>query len=433
MNFQMVKWCNKQFHSKVDANEYYKLFLSKTSKRRKPSAIRSLQPLVDLPGMISLGGGMPNPQFFPIENIHITLSDKTQIQMDKQLIASGLQYSPTPGLPVFTNFLMEMQAKEHHPPDISHCTREIAITHGSQDGLTKAFDMLLDSEDTLLVESPTYSGSLAYLQPLNCTLRAICTDQLGLIPKKLNDVLTNWKEYSDGKFPRVLYTIPTGGNPTGASCSEARKRAIYEIASKFNLLIIEDDPYYYLPLDGASSKSYLSMDTEGRVLRFDSFSKILSSGMRLGIVTGPSFLINQINLHTQASNLHTCGISQAIAYSILKQWGSEGWHHHLAIIQSFYKTQRDAIVQAADTHLQGLAEWNVPTAGMFLWIKLIGVHDTYDLISNRAVESKVLFVPGSVFDPNNKPSSYVRAAYSTATPIEMNTAMERLKTLLLSS
>jgi len=382
--------------------------------------------------MISLGGGMPNSATFPFQSMKVECRDGSEIRLESKDLEVGLQYSPTPGLPELSSWLFQLQQREHSPPDCpGGMERSLAITTGSQDGLSKAFDMLLDSEDSLLLESPTYSGSLAYLQPKGCRLVEVETDAFGLIPEKLQHILEHW-DSSKGKRPRVLYTIPTGGNPTGASLTNARKQRIYELASRFHLLILEDDPYYYLRLDDHRSNhpSFLHLDTQARVLRFDSLSKVLSSGMRIGFVTGPKYLIHRINLHTQASNLHPSGLSQAIALALLRRWGTEGWDRHVESVCSFYRSQRDAFLNSAEKHLTGLVEWTKPDAGMFVWMSLNGVDDTQELIEKKAVENKVILVPGSVFLPNPRPSSYVRAAYSTPSKEDMDLALQRLAKLL---
>ena len=129
---------------------------------------------------------------------------------------------------------------------------------------------------------------------------------------------------SPERRPKIMYINPTGANPTGTVLPLDRRRKIYEIASKFDLLILEDDPYYYLQFTkGNRVPSFYSMDVDGRVLRFDSFSKILSSGLRLGFVTGPKPLIERIMLHMQVSSMHTTSLSQFIANDLLQEWGSK--------------------------------------------------------------------------------------------------------------
>lgn len=189
--------------------------------------------------------------------------------------------------------------------------------------------------------------------------------------------------------------------------------------------------YYFLHLDGPPPPSLLSMDIDGRVLRFDSFSKVLSSGLRLGFATGPSALVSRLELHTQAVNLHTCGLSQVAVAKLLRQWGPQGFDAHVVSICDLYRSQRDAFVASAERHLKGLAEWHAPVAGMFVWLKLLGVEDTLALITEHAVKEKVLLVPGAAFSPGrDDKSGYVRAAYSTATPAEMDEALARLARLL---
>jgi len=176
--------------------------------------------------------------------------------------------------------------------------------------------------------------------------------------------------------------------------------------------------------------SFLSMDVEGRVIRFDSFSKMISSGMRIGWVTGPKFLIERIQFDQQGSALHPSGISQTILLAILNTWGYEGWERQLISVQRTYKERRDWLIHYAEKYLKGLAEWFIPSAGMFVWFKLLGISDTRELIKTKAVQEKFLMVPGSSFHPEEKPSSYIRASYSTATLEQMEEAILRLSVLL---
>ena len=374
-------------------------------------------------------------------------------------LEAALQYSPTPGLPSLVAHLHRLQEAEHGATD-----RQICVTTGSADGLSKAFDMLLDADDALrarqttaaphlrpscpspnpgphacaVVESPTFSGSLAYLQPIGCKLVGVACDDGGLSPDALHETLSGWDESREGcRRPRVLYTVPTGANPTGASLDVGRRRRIYEVAREFNLIILEDDPYHWLQFADARTPSLLSMDEDGRVLRFDSFSKLLCSGIRLGWATGPAELVERLQLHTQASNLHTCGVSQALVAALFDGWAAKnggdavaGFSARMREVATFYREQRDAFVASAERHLTGLAHWGVPTAGMFVWIDLLGIDDAHALIAEHAVSAKVLLIPGSSFMPCGSPSSHVRAAFSTATPEQIDEALKRLAGLL---
>ncbi len=256
------------------------------------------------------------------------------------------------------------------------------------------------------------------MRPWGLKLIEVPLDGQGIIPEELDALLDNFPTKFPGiNKPKVLYTIPTGQNPSGATLTNARREKIYAIAQKHDFLIIEDDPYWYLrlnPLPGqetkedADLKSFFSMDVDGRVVRTDSMSKILSSGLRLGWVTGPSALINRLEFHQQATNLHASGLTQMLVYKLLDQWGIEGFKSHIQKVKDFYSQKRDVTLKAAEKHLTGLAEWSPPSAGMFIWFKLNGISDTENLIQEKAVKAKVVMVPGKVFSPSNSVSSIWR-------------------------
>eukprot|EP00040_Diaphanoeca_grandis_P013028 m.65915 g.65915 ORF g.65915 m.65915 type:complete len:449 (+) comp23618_c0_seq2:179-1525(+) len=412
----------------------YTEFMSRLTLARKPSPIRELQPLIEQEGMISLGGGMPNRLTFPLTGVSFTTTDGTKLDLNAVELNAALQYSPTPGISVLVKELKALQRREHAPPAAADTAMDLAVCTGSQEALARAFAMLLNPEDTLLIENPTYSGSLAYLKPYGCNLVGTETDGDGLIPDSLERLLDTWEqtysEKSQIKKPRVLYTIPTGANPSGGTMTVQRRQEVYRIAQAHDLLILEDDPYYYLQFTKDRLPSLFSMDTDARVLRFDSFSKILSSGMRVGTVTGPQTLVQQLCLHTQAVNLHPSGLSQMAVYKLLQHWGEEGFEAHIDFVQSFYLKQRNHFLKSAEKHLTGLAEWSTPSAGMFVWIKLLNVTDSFKLIREKAVDEKVLLIPGNAFSSTQEPSPYVRAAYSTASAEDMDEALARLARLL---
>ncbi|KAI8825257.1 pyridoxal phosphate-dependent transferase [Fimicolochytrium jonesii] len=420
-----VSGSNKQPSS---GDRDYSKFFTERSAARQPSAIRTLQPLMTLPGMISLGGGNPNTVTFPFQDLTFTLKPEAgggEVRVGAEDVQKALQYSPTNGLPEFVAWLKDLQTTVHQPPYQDY---HICVGNGSQDVLTKAFEMLLDKGDSLLIEAPAYVGSLAFLKPLGCKFVEIPVDAQGLDPEKLESTLREWKDPSTR--PKVLYTVPTGGNPTGISTSTERKRRIYDIAKQYDIIILEDDPYYYLQFQTPRAPTYFSLDTDRRVLRFDSLSKILSAGMRLGWVSGPKPLVDRIVLHGQTTLLHPSGVSQMLAYQLLNVWGVEGFLQHTERVTEFYRERRDAFLGSAERWLKGCAEWSVPDAGMFFWIKLLGISDSSDLIRTKAKEKKVLLVPGHEFFPNPRKTPYVRASYSTSDPADMDEALKRLAELV---
>lgn len=315
---------------------------------------------------------------------------------------------------------------------------DICVTAGSQEGLSKVFEMIINRGDNILLNEPAYSGTLQALLPLGCNIINVASDGYGIIPDSLKEVLSRWKP-EDSKnpqknTPKCLYTVPNGNNPTGNSLTSNRKKEIYELARKYDFLIIEDDPYYFLQFNKPWTPSFLSMDVDGRVIRADSFSKILSSGLRIGFITGPKPLVERIVLHTQVSTLQTSTFTQLLVSQLLHQWGEEGFLAHVDRVIDFYRSQKDAILAAAEKWLSGLAEWHAPTAGMFLWIKVKGIYDVKKIIEEKAIKKEIFFISGSDFYIDSaSPSPYLRASFSLASPEQMDKAFQRLAELIKES
>ncbi|CAF1013082.1 unnamed protein product [Adineta steineri] len=329
----------------------YARFLSRAAARRQPSAIREATQLFarSPPSTISFASGSPNASLFPFKEATITLKDDTTIQLDSSAMAKALQYLPTPGQADLLEWLRKLQIRYHSPIDFKRY--ELCVTNGSMEGLSKVFELLLNTTEPILVDSPCYSGSLDFLRGFGANIISVNTDSNGMNAEYLNNILSNWSD--SNTLPRVLYTIPNGSNPTGASMSHERKKDIYTIAQKYNLLIIEDDPYYFLQFK-KPDPSFLSMDTDGRVIRLDSMSKVLSAGMRLGFLTAPIPLWQKLVYHQQVTSMHASSLSQMVALKLLEKWGLSGFHQHTEQISKFYENQKVLMVNAIKKHLNGI-------------------------------------------------------------------------------
>lgn len=419
----------------------YTRFITAVSAARRTSPIRALTELMQRspPSLISLAGGVPNPNTFPFRTASITIGNGTTVEIGEDLMKRALQYSASSGIPELLSWLKNLQKSLHNPPTVDYKPdegqMEICVTTGSQEGLSKVFEMLINPGDTVLLDAPTYPGTLSALRPLGCNIINVPSDQHGIVPKGLKEVLSKWSPEEARKpnsnLPKFLYTIPNGGNPTGTSLTIDRKKEIYQLARQYDFLIIEDDPYYFLQFNKPWAPTFLSMDVDGRVIRTDSFSKVLSSGLRIGFITGPKPLIDRVILHIQVSTLHTSTFTQVVIAQLLQQWGQKGFLDHVDSVTEFYKKQRDVMLNAAEKWLKGLADWYIPTAGMFLWIKIKGVSDTQELIMKKALEKEVLLVPGNAFNINSSsPSSYVRASFSLSSPNQIDQGFQRLAELI---
>ncbi|OSD06618.1 PLP-dependent transferase [Trametes coccinea BRFM310] len=429
--------------------EFYADFLSATAKARKPSPIRGLYPLESRPGMISLLAGKPNSATFPLTSVQIKA--RAPGEPDKELtteiagkaLQEGLQYGPTAGLPNLCEWIYGLQEREHGRGKGEGW--RVSVGSGSQDVIHKAILALVNPGEPVLVESPVYAGILPTFESLNCEFVVVPTDAQGIQSSSLRSTLENWP--ASKSKPKVLYTVPYGGNPTGMTASKERRQEVLTLAREHNFLILEDDPYYYLYFGSAPRPpSYFSLEREqpevGRVIRFDSLSKILSSGLRIGFACGPEAIMTAIDMHTAVANLQTSSLTQAITFALLDSWGYDNFKTHTHAVSQFYKGKRDVFERFMKQYLDGLAEWDTPEAGMFFWFKLLlkapGVEgaeeeDSESLIRTKALEKGVLALPGTVFLPDGGKTAYVRAAFSLLDESDVEEAIKRLRNVVLEA
>lgn len=387
----------------------YTQFFSPKAKSRTPSAVRDLQRLQWIPGMISFGGGLPNPATFPIASINVKLTSGENISLD---LDSALQYGPSQGIPELLKHLHQFQSRVHGPGDWSIC-----VGAGSQDLLTKCFEMILGPGDIIVIENPGYVGALSFLKTLDVQLISVKTDKNGIVPDDLERILKNNKI-------KALYTCPSGGNPTGLNTSLENKKTVVELSRKHKFLILEDDPYYFIQFV-PKTETYLSLCPE-LTIRFDSFSKIMSSGMRLGFATAPGPLIYNLVLDYQTSSLSASNISQSIILEIFNKWGIDGIIRHTDNVQALYLERRNKFCTALKSIIPNV-EFVEPKAGMFVWIKL-PVIDT-GIYKDFMEEFKILFVPGKAFTLDET-SSYIRLSYSIFKDEELYEGLNRLKRVI---
>ncbi|PWN53397.1 PLP-dependent transferase [Violaceomyces palustris] len=455
-------------------------FLSAAAKARPPSAIRSLFPAELIPGMLSLLAGKPNPTTFPIAEISMTLKPDAvdgmgedgqgkKLEIKGKDLETALQYGYTSGTVSTLKWLTDFQSRVHGREIVNQGDKldgvagrtpwRITIGVGSQDLLNKAFEALVNPGDVVLVESPVYTGILPSLEMLKAKIVPIESDSEGLSSVELAKILAEWGTTPLTKglaAPKLLYTTPTGANPAGTTASDQRKREVLKLAREYDFMIMEDDPYYYLSFEGLGqdpvtrtrSRCYWSLEEEGRevygtgrVLRFESFSKILAAGLRLGFATGPEEILEAIDMHTAMANLQPSGVAQAVAQRLFDHWGVEGFLRHVDQVASFYEKRRDNFEEKARRILGEVAEWVTPVAGMFLWLKLKlppsaegdDQGDSFALISERAKAAGVLAVPGMAFMPRGDKTCYVRTSFSLIEEENVEEAFQRLRGVILDA
>lgn len=457
--------------------------LSRESRSRLPATLKAAGIFLKA-DTISLGTGRPSAEYFPLNGMSLDFAQAPGFSAtdgDKLLrIATGkydmveghaaldlavaLNYGYSAGSEQLVRYLTEHIDVVHNPP---YSNWQTALTIGNTSAIDGAFRMFCTRGDYVIVEEFTYSGAIEAMRPLGLRVASIKMDKHGLLPEHLDEMLSKWDEDVRGaKKPFLLYMIPTGQNPSGVTQTLQRRQQIYSIADKHDLYIIEDDPYYFLQLEQTKSvptpkaakfedhttflqnliPSYLSMDVSGRVLRLDSTSKLLAPGLRCGWMTGSSQLIERFLYHHDVSTVCPSGLSQLAMYNLLEEsWGHGGFMNWLQFLRSEYSHRRDVLIQACTTYLPPtICSWNIPTSGMFHWIKIewtahpLVVNLARDLCSSdllrvedkifeTALSCGVVCCKGSTFRADEKGSAgmFFRTSFATATTSQLEEAIKR--------
>ncbi|CAH0714778.1 unnamed protein product, partial [Brenthis ino] len=411
----------------LEENDYDR-FISKRAMIRQPSLTRHITSMGYKVGkeMFSLAEGMPNEAIFPFTRLELTTRSGGSLVLDEKDLASALQYIPSQGLPSLLTEIRQFQQELHRPPPIPG-SRDVIVTNGSQHGIYQCVELLVNDGDPVITTEYSYTGFYSSLRPYNPEIIGIPEDEHGLVPETLESILNN-RLACGLKMPKMMYLIPTGNNPTGTVIPEDRRRIIYELACKYDFIIVEDDPYMFLNYDGNVPPSFISMDVCGRVIRLDSFSKVISAGLRAAWMTAPSALLHRAELHAQAELLHSNSLGQAILFRLLSNRNALASHLHST--RSFYELRRSAL-SAALRGVEGLAEWVEPSAGLFHWLHVRGVEDVYNMVFHTALQRGLMLIPGHAFLYDTRaPCQYIRLAFSKIKLEDMEPAVGHLADII---
>lgn len=361
------------------------------------SEIRELLKIADAPGVISFGGGIPDPALFPREEMGEALST---ILSDPARGGRALQYSVSEGDPDLRDWIAARMTAEGAP-----CTRDnILITAGAQQGLDFLGRLLIDRGDAVLTEWPTYLGALQAFAPNG--------------PRYLPLGGDNWTAdgLANGGTGRAAfaYVVPDFANPTGDTMYDSARARLLALARMHDFPVIEDSPYRALRFEGQGHLTLLARDIldtghidNSRVIHLGSFSKILSPGLRVGWVCAARSVIERLVLMKQASDLNAPRLNQMAALAL----ADDGLETRIDAARESYQRKRDAMLDALTRHMPGGVAWNRPEGGMFLWLTLPEGMDAAALLP-RAVEKGVAYVPGGAFFPNRDRTNCLRLSYS---------------------
>ena len=373
----------------------------------RASDIREILKVTALPEVISLAGGLPAPELFPIDEYRRAF--EWVLESDGAL---ALQYGPSEGYRPLRDFLAERLSRA----GILCSCDDLLITNGSQQALDLIAKMTLDPGDAVLLEKPTYLGALQAFNQYQPRYAVAGMDEDGMRVDEVEQLL------SSNRRIKFIYAIPNFQNPTGRTLSLERRRRLVELASHYGVPIVEDDPYGELRYEGEPVPTLKSLDTTGCVIYLGTFSKILSPGLRLGwVVAAPEAM--EVLLHgKQPSDLHTGMAQQMATYEVIKNGYLEG---HVEEIKAFYKERRDVMLRALEEHFPGDAHFTRPAGGLFVWAELPRHVDTRELLI-EAVQERVAFVPGQGFHPDNSGTNTMRLNFSNVPPEQLREGVRRL-------
>lgn len=375
------------------------LEFSSLAKRLRRSEIRELLKLTLLPETISFGGGLPDPAIFPYDAVAAASA-----QTIKERGRQALQYSPTEGEPFLKEQLaafMKRQGEDVKPEDL-------LIVSSSQQGLDLLSKVFIDPGDAVIVERPTYVGTVQAFQAFGADFHGIDMDDDGMIPEKLEQCILKLQD--EGRRPKFIYVIPDFQNPSGFTLSLERRRKVLEIASKYRLLVVEDSPYRELRFRGGMLPSLFMLDKEGRVLLMKTFSKMFSPGMRLGWLAGPKEVIEKMVIAKQGTDLCTSAYTSILAAYLLKDGHVD---RQIEISKAMYAKKSRVMLDALEKYMpkiEGLS-WSKPDGGMFLWLQLPEYMDTIEMVKD-AVEMKVAYVIGTGFYHDGSGRNAMRLNYT---------------------
>lgn len=384
-------------------------FAERTAHLRA-STIREMLKVTQQPDVISFGGGLPAPELFPAAEI----ADAARRVMDRRG-AAALQYSVTEGIPEMRRWVAERLTRRMGR---IFSADDVTIVNGSQQGLDLVGKIFLDPGDHVVLENPSYLGAIQAFDAYQARYLTVDTDDDGAIPESLERVL----EHAD-PFPKFLYLVPNFQNPTGRTLSAERRERIVRICERYDLPIVEDDPYGELRFEGANLRALVSYESTAPILYSGTGSKIMAPGMRIAwLVVGDDDIREKIVLAKQGADLHSGTFAQYVFHEYVSD--ADAFDRHVAAIAATYRVRRDVMAEALRRiGFEGL-HCSLPSGGMFLWVTLPGI-DTSDLLRVSA-ERNVVFVPGVSFYPGRDVHDGMRLNFSNASEEMIAAGIERL-------
>jgi len=390
-------------------------YLSAKAGLLKASQVRELLKWIGK-DVISLGGGVPDPASFPMDEIKLIVAE---ILEEKG--AAALQYAPTEGIDELREGIAHFMTKR----GLRAKAENVLVTSGSQEALELTARVFIDPGDLVVSENPTYLGAIQAFNVYEPRMVGIPMDKEGLRVDVLERELR--RIVSVGEHVKLAYLIPTCQNPTGRTASLERRKVILELAEEHDFLVVEDDPYSYFYLDGVEPPSLKSMDSSGRVIYVSTVSKILAPGLRLGWVVADEEIIEKLAIAKQGVTLQSPTLSMYVLLEALRRGLVD---RQIPKLKEIYRVRRDAMLEALETYMPEGVKWTRPSGGMFVWIETPESVDMDELLPIALREYKVAYVPGSAFHVDGRGRNTARLSFSYPPLNAMREGVARLAKLI---
>ncbi|NPV88489.1 PLP-dependent aminotransferase family protein [Coprothermobacteraceae bacterium] len=399
-----------------------KNFISVRGASLNPSAIREIFKYSGDPSFISFAGGYPDPDVFPTAKLKEIMSEA----LDKYG-RQALQYSSTEGVKELRNYLVKFMTEHEGVRNVGE--ENILITTASQQSLFLIGLVLIDPGDVVLIEAPTYLGALTAFNPFNPEYVSVPTDDEGIIPEKLEEIIADLK--AKGKRIKFLYVIPTFQNPAGYTLSLERRKKLVEIAKREDILIVEDDPYSYLVYEGERPPCIKSFDDDDRVIYISTFSKTFVPGFRLGWVVAHKDIVRRIVIAKQGADLCSGAFMQYVTYLYMEKGY---FFEHMNKIREIYKVKHAAMMNALEKYMSDIpgVHWSKPKGGFFVWL-VLPEHIDSDKLFEKAIERKVVYVKGSAFFVGGQGKNTIRLNFSQPKPEDIDKGIKLLAEVIKES
>ncbi len=390
-------------------------FYSKNALNMKRSEIRELLKMTRRPSIISFGGGLPDPETFPVKDLE---EISCHVLRDKGAIA--LQYGPTEGETPLREEIAKLMS--HEKAAIK--PENILITVGSQQGLDIISKVFLDPDDIVVLELPTYVGGLQAFNAYRAKMMGVPQDEEGMRTDLLEKVLD--KLAKKNKKPKFIYVVPDFQNPSGNTMSLERRKRLLELAYQYEVPIIEDSPYRDLRFVGEPIPAIYSLDTENQVIVLGTFSKLLCPGLRIAWIMAPAEWMDRMVVAKQSMDLCSPTYTQLIVAEYLRRGLLP---KQIEKIRKLYGRKLEFMLKALKKYMPEGVKWSKPKGGLFLWIELPEKISANDLFP-KAVENKVAYVVGSAFHCDGKGQNTMRINFSYPSEQQIVEGVQRLAKML---